>query len=209
MKKDKKIISYNPETGEPIYEEEQITEVETESVPVETTEQPVAEQPVVSEVNAESIPVESPKPVKPKKSKKGLIITIIVAVVVIVAGVLVAIFCFNGNEKKELTNIEARRVIRKYGNAVENAVQKYMDKEDEVPTFKDIKNNIKYDDYNVVCDKIKINYDGTVYLADCTIDEQEIKKSIVYGEEKEDPKPKEGQKRKYIYIQFENKVKRL
>lgn len=24
-----------------------------------------------------------------------------------------------------------------------------------------------------------------------------------------DPKPKEGQKRKYIYIQFENKVKRL
>ncbi|MBR3523077.1 MAG: hypothetical protein IKN87_00105 [Bacilli bacterium] len=143
----------------------------------------------------------------PKKSKKGLIIGLIIAVIVIIAGVVIAILCLGGKkddeeQEKELTNREYRQIVADYGKSAEKAIEKYMDKEDEIPSFKDIKDDIKYDDYKVSCNTFKINYDGTVYIAACTVDGKEIKKTISYGEEKEEPKTNDTEN--YVYFYKEN-----
>ena len=140
----------------------------------------------------------------PKKSKKGLIIGLIIAVIVIIAGVVIAILCLGGKkddeeQEKELTNREYRQIVADYGKSAEKAIEKYMDKEDEIPSFKDIKDEIKYDDYKVSCNTFKINYDGTVYIAACTVDGKEIKKTISYGEEKEEPVIDEKDNDCYFY----------
>ena len=62
-----------------------------------------------------------------------------------------------------------------------------MDKKDKLPKFKDIESDIAYDEYEVSCDTFKINYDGTIYLAKCSVNGKELKKTITYGEEKEEP----------------------
>ena len=89
MQSVKKVIGYNPETGEPIFEEpqvEQVSETVPQSVqqvnPMNVEKRVVGYNPNTGEPIYQDVVV-GPKP--PKKSHKGLIITLIVLLFVLIA----------------------------------------------------------------------------------------------------------------------------
>ena len=193
------------ETVEEVKEEVKAEPVAEEVASV--VEQPVVEQPAVDPVPVQQ-PVKRskkdiigynpetgepiykeivPGEIPPKKSKKGLIIGIIIAVIAVIGVVIAAVCLFGKKEEKELTSHEYREIVKDYGKSVEDAIEDYMDDKGKLPAFKDIKSKIKYDKYDVSCSTIKINYDGTIYLANCSVDDKELKKTITYGAEKEEP----------------------
>ena len=122
---------------------------------------------------------------KPKKSHKGLIIGIILALVLIAVAVVVLILVLG--KKSGKSDEEYQTIIDDYGKSAERAISRYVDNEDELPTFNDIKKDIFYADYEIECDTIYINYDGTIYLAACSVDGKKIDKDITYGRKKEKP----------------------
>lgn len=98
MQKVKKIIGYNEETGEPIFEQEE--EQTILSNQIETIVPPtniIGYNPNTGEPIYESIP--------PKKSKKGLIIALIVILAVIIIGGISTWLIVSNNSSKESSEI--------------------------------------------------------------------------------------------------------
>ncbi len=124
-----------------------------------------------------------------KKQKKILIIIISVIAFLIMIVLLIIIMNFNNNNNnKDVVEIDYNEVINEYGNQVVSVVKHYNETEKEIPKWDDIKNDINYDKYLVVCSTHEIYEDGKVYLANCKVNEEKV--NYTYGKEQEEEEKK-------------------
>ena len=73
-------------------------------------------------------------------------------------------------------------IIKAYGDKVTLKVNDYMISNDgKIPKFEDIKDTIDFTDHKVECKINIINDDGSVYLTECYIDNNEAPKNLSYG----------------------------
>lgn len=142
---------------------------------------------------------------KPKKNTKIIIISLIVFIILVsVIGIILIIPKDNKVTKNDTTITEEKfkTILDDYALATNKSISNYMkSNNNQVPEFKDIEKDIYFPNYNITCKEHVINYDGTLYLNDCNIEEYENKFNYTYGELKEKPVVSKNQ----IFI-YENKI---
>ncbi|MBR6690589.1 MAG: hypothetical protein IKL65_04600 [Bacilli bacterium] len=129
---------------------------------------------------------------KPKKNKKKLIISISIISIILI-GIIILLIILLGKDKpeeNEKTVIDYEKVINTYGDKITKISNDYITKNEDVPTWQYILENVDYNRYEVECGIHNIYKDGSIYLAGCKVDGKKIKHT--YGEEKEEIK--EGKK---------------
>ena len=101
-------------------------------------------------------------------------------------------------ELKELNSKEYQAIIDSYAASVDIAVQNYIQTNNgDIPEFSDIEKLIVFESYKVSCEDSQINYDKSIYLANCKINNYKENANIVYGK-KLTPPPQSG-KNLYFY----------
>lgn len=125
-----------------------------------------------------------------KKKKKIIIIVSIILSVLILISILLVLFL--GKEEKEEPKvvINYEKVINTYGNSIKEVVKDYLEKNEDIPTWQYVLENVKYDRYEIECETHDIYTDGNIYLSECKVNGKTIK--YTYGEEQEEVK--EGKK---------------
>ena len=147
-----------------------------------------------------------------KKEDNRIILTVCISVVSFLILILI-IFLVTGilTKEKEPKKIETKVLTKEmyktildgYSEAVTKAVNNYMEKNNKlVPDFLSIKEDIYFPSYDVSCAHSIVNYDGSIYLSNCTIKGYENKYKYTYGELKE--KPKESENQIFIYKSAED-----
>ena len=148
-----------------------------------------------------------------KKFNRTVIITI---VCVVVACILVLIFLIVLSKNRSkivsisdsdiISKSEYKEVIKEYGDLLTSNVKEYMlAYNNKVPTFKEVSEKTSYK-HKVVCSKTNVNYDGSIYLDDCLIDNYTNKYKYSYGKYLEEIKEDTSNNKKiYIYKNNNNK----
>lgn len=165
-----------------------------------------------SESNNESNNEEEEKK-EDKKFNRTVIITI---VCVCVVGILVLIFLIVLSKHRSKTvsikdddiisKSEYKEIIKEYGDLLTDNVKEYMlAYNNQVPTFEEASNKTNYK-HKVVCTKNNVNYDGSIYLDDCLIDNYTNKYKYTYGKYLEEIKEDTSNNKK-IYIYKNNRDK--
>ena len=114
--------------------------------------------------------------------KKHYFVICFVIFLVLVVCIFVCFSLMHKTTKKEKTKIDYQTIIDEYGKAVEKSASDYLLEHELIDSFDDIASSVKYDKHKVNCDDIIINIDGTVYLADCSIDGNKVEET--YGRRK-------------------------
>lgn len=137
-----------------------------------------------------------------KNNKKKLVIIIISIICVLLISLILILVLLNKDkeEVKEPNVIDYEDVVNNYGTNIEDIVESYIDKKDEIPTWQMVSELITYNEHDVVCDIHNIYSDGSIYLNSCKVNNKKTKYS--YGIEKEEIK--EGKKINVYKIQYEN-----
>ena len=108
-----------------------------------------------------------------KHSKKGFTLIELIAVLVIMAIIALIVTPLVMNIIRKAQRSANERSIDAYGRSAEIAVLGYMLDKGDVPTdFSQF--DIQYSgggEAGVVCNTKHINYDGSVYLADCSVND--------------------------------------
>lgn len=202
---EEEIEKFNEMLDDTSSEEQNIIEYE---VPVqeETTEE-VEEVPEgvedTSTDNSFIEEVSDNKDIKDNKNnkKKYIIIGIIVLIILlIIISCLIFIKPKKNTVVKEdtLTEEEYKKILDKYADATNLAIDNYMkENNNTIPSFIDIEDIIYYPNYDIKCEKSIINYDGSLYLDNCSIKGIKSKYKYTYGELKEEPE--ESKTEIYIY----------
>ncbi len=126
---------------------------------------------------------------KNNKNQKKLLIIIISAIVFLIIVILVIVILnLNSKKKNDTFEIDYNNVINEYGKEIEKVVKKYKDKQSKIPTWNDIKDDINYDKYLVVCSTHDIYEDASIYLANCKVNEE--KTNYTYGNKQEEKEEK-------------------
>lgn len=124
-----------------------------------------------------------------KDQKKILIIIISIIAFLVIVVLVIVIMNINSKKKKDTVEIDYNNVINEYGKEVVNTVKTYNQKEKKIPKWDNIKDDIKYTKYLVVCSTHEIYDDETIYLANCKVNEEKV--NYTYGkEQKEEDKEK-------------------
>ena len=126
---------------------------------------------------------------KEKKSKKGLIIIISIISLIIVIVTLLLVFSNKKNNNNEII-LDYKKIINEYGDSIVEVINEYKKDNEDIPTWKYVKENLKYDKYKVICATHDIYSNGSIYLASCKVDNK--KTHYTYGKEIEEIK--EGKK---------------
>ena len=135
---------------------------------------------------------------QPKNKKKLIIIISIVSIILII--VIILLFIFLGKDEKEKkVIIDYEKVINDYGDSITKIVDEYIETNEDIPTWQYINQNVNYNKHEVNCSTHNIYSDGSIYLANCKVDNKKIK--YTYGKELEEVK--EGKKIE-IYKQNNN-----
>ena len=148
-----------------------------------------------------------------KKFNRTVIITI---VVVCVIGILVLIFLIvlaknrsktiSISDSDIISKSEYKEIIKEYGDLLTDNVKEYMlAYNNKVPTYKEISTKTNYK-HNINCSKTNVNYDGSIYLDDCLIDNYTNKYKYTYGKYLEEIKEDTSNNSK-IYIYKNNNSK--
>ena len=145
--------------------------------------------------------IEDNKPVEEKKSldKKKLTKRIINGVIVLGAVILFSIgFLFSNviMKKNDINYVESHKtlsredfiaIVNMYGDAATKATKQYMkDNNNEVPSFELVRNLFIMPSYSVSCSDSKVNYDGSIYLSNCTIKGYSSHYDYKYGQDLEE-----------------------
>ena len=147
---------------------------------------------------------------KPKNRKKNIIIISCAVAVVLIITVIVLIVK-NSKSDKTISDEEFKAIIQSYGDAATLASQTYIStNKGEIPTFDDIRGIIIFDAHEVECATSIVNYDGSIYLSHCKVDNLLMDYDYSYGEYLEEPKTTGdkiyiyertyGDSKKYYYI---------
>ncbi len=117
-----------------------------------------------------------------KHSNKGFTLIELVAVLVIMAIIALIVTPLVMNIIRKAQRSANERSVDAYGRSAEIAVLGYMLDHGDVPTsFADLQ--IEYSgggEAGVVCNTQQINYDGSVYVADCSVNGVAVD-GYVYG----------------------------
>lgn len=120
-------------------------------------------------------------------NKKNIMIVSIIVVSLIISIVIVVLVFDKPKQEIEVEEkINYEKVISDYGKTIELTVTKYLESNEEVPSWSIINDLVDYKEYRVICDTHHIYNDGTVYLNDCKINGKVTQHS--YGIEKQDVK---------------------
>lgn len=141
---------------------------------------------------------------KNNKNKLGLFIGIFIILIIVITILIFLLFKNSENKTKNediaFTKEEFAAIVNSYGDAATIALQQYIAlTPNTVPTFEEIESNIVFDKHNVECEVSRVNYDYTVYLAGCKVDNFELNENITYGQYLLEPE-KTGDK-VYVYLQ--------
>ena len=112
-----------------------------------------------------------------KKKRFNIIILILSIFFVSIIVVLVLLFLNSKDNSQDTYEIDYEKILNMYGRKIE----KYLLKNVDVEKLSDV--DIEFD-YKVECEIEEINFDKTIYLDICKIDDESIKHS--YGERKDD-----------------------
>ena len=155
----------------------------------------------------EEIELKHNKKDKTEKNKKIIYICLgIIGLLLIIIIILLSLILKNNYEKqnndkkelKELNSKEYQAIIDSYAASVDIAVQNYIQTNNgDIPEFSDIEKLIVFESYKVSCEDSQINYDKSIYLANCKINNYKENANIVYGK-KLTPPPQSG-KNLYFY----------
>ncbi|MDO4996441.1 MAG: hypothetical protein Q4E69_04615, partial [Bacilli bacterium] len=147
------------------------------------------------------------------KFNRTVIITI---VVVCVIGILVLIFLIvlaknrsktiSISDSDIISKSEYKEIIKEYGDLLTDNVKEYMlAYNNKVPTYEEISTKTNYK-HKINCSKTNVNYDGSIYLDDCLIDNYTNKYKYTYGKYLEEIKEDTSNNKKiYIYKNNNNK----
>jgi len=124
-----------------------------------------------------------------KKKKIIIIISIILGVLILISILLVLVLGKKDKEESKVV-IDYEKAINAYGDSVKNLVLDYIEKNEEIPTWQYVIENIEYNRYEVDCTNHIIYTDGNIYLSQCKVNRKTTK--YTYGEEQEEVK--EGKK---------------
>jgi hypothetical protein len=141
--------------------------------------------PVVS--NKKEIDVSDYKPddlddLIPKKNYSIIIFIIIIIGIIGAAGYVYYDLTKSKKEEEKKENINYQDVINEYGTEIEKVTSSYLLDHDSIESFDEISSLVKYEKHKVVCNTVYINIDGTVYLANCSVDDKAV--SEKYGKKK-------------------------
>lgn len=135
-------------------------------------------------------------------NKRKKIILIIVVFLILV--VFFCLFTINKRDKvdaeieKKLSKSEQKEIINNYGEALEEILAVYYQKQNVLLEYKDAVKLVDLDD-EVDCEEHEIYEDGSVYLNECSINDEETVYS--YGkkqEKKDEPTVTEGDIKVYV-----------
>lgn len=164
-------------------------------------EEPIEEKTQIFEMNNESkkiIPenqneelstefADEEKQDKKKNKKKLIVIVSVILGILVIASII--LFIFLGREEKEEESnvvIDYEKVINSYGDSVIDVVKDYISKNEDIPTWQYVIENVEYDRYEIECLNHIIYTDGNVYLSECKVNDKTTK--YTYGEEQEEIK---------------------
>ena len=153
----------------------------TELVKEEVKKEEVKEEKIVDEID------EDFKDVKDTK----LSIIVIVLIVGIVLGALgFGVFWFLNRPKKieeaPKQVIDYEKIINEYGDMVSEKAKDYIKEHEEIPTWQELSELVKYDKYEINCETHNVYIDGTIYLQHCKVNNKTVK--YTYGKIIEDAK---------------------
>ena len=132
---------------------------------------------------------------KEEKNKKIVLFISIGIAIVLLTILMVLIFNKKDTDEKPLDDtLNYKAILDEYGDLVKISVIEYIDKNDKVPLWIEIKEIVKYDKHKVTCNIHEIYEDKSIYLRDCSIDKTSV--SYTYGKKKE----KEDAKSINIYL---------
>lgn len=163
-------------------------ELEDETIILENSNEEKIEE--IKEVLKEKIVVEEP-PKKENNKKKLVFIISIISIVLI--GIIILLVVLLGKDKPEENKevvIDYEKAINAYGDNIAEIVEEYLDKNEEVPTWQYVLEEVDYDRYEVECSIHNVYKDGSIYLSGCKVNNKKTK--YTYGKELEEIK--EGQK---------------
>lgn len=151
---------------------------------VEQAEKEIVEENKVS-FNTDEIDVSDYKPddlddLIPKKNHTFLILFIVI--LILVAALAFLYFDLTKNEETKKEELNYQKIISEYGKEVEEVASDYLLENDVINDFSEISDKVDYKEHKVVCDKVYINIDGTVYLSECSVNGKEVEE--VYGYKK-------------------------
>lgn len=115
------------------------------------------------------------------KKKKVVIISIIVALIVIAMTILYIFFNSKNKSTKRVEVLNYQKIINDYGKSVSDAVKQYKEENKLLPTWQDVADLIKFDEYNVDCEIHFIYQDESIYLSSCKVENEKVRYS--YGKE--------------------------
>ena len=121
--------------------------------------------------------------IKRRLNKSNVAFTLIelIAVLVILAMLILIVTPLVLNIIKKAKDSAMKRSVDGYGHAVELAIAKYMMHNGSIPDNLEYL-DIQYNGNNVICDVMALNPDGSLYLADCSVDGKKLS-NYFYGED--------------------------
>ena len=135
---------------------------------------------------------------EPKKKGKGPLIILILILLGVIG--FVDYKYYSRSKEEPLTYQEKamyQAMIDNYGDEITNVILDYMKENNgSVPEWEDIEDKLITLKDKVSCD-VKINYNGSVYLQNCTVSDISYTSNYTYGKPLEEPAKVEGQL--YIY----------
>lgn len=118
-----------------------------------------------------------------KSNKKSLIITLVIIVILLILGGFGLFIYFNKPEEIIIEEkIDYEKILNEYGKATVKISKKYISENEDIPTWKNILENLSYKKYDVFCSIHEVYEDGSVYLDKCIIDNNKI--DYKFGEKK-------------------------
>jgi len=128
-----------------------------------------------------------------KENKKAIIVIVISIISIILIISIVLIVLINKKEPEETIEpekINYSEILNDYGEEISFVISKYLNTNNELPSWSIISDLINYNKHEVICDIHSVYEDGSIYLDKCVIDDKNIEYS--YGTKKEEIK--EGKK---------------
>lgn len=118
--------------------------------------------------------------------KKGFTLIELLAVMVVLAIILLIAIPIIANVVEDAQDEGNKRSIELYASAIKNGIATYQLNKGTMPSnIQELKqeNFIEYDGTEVICKTEKLNSDGSIYLAGCTVGDTEVL-DYEYGKEK-------------------------
>lgn len=139
---------------------------------------------IKEEIKSEKIDSDKDLNISKKNNKLIFIIIGVVLFVIILIIIICMLFIKPKKDKKPTIEIDYKSVINTYGDKVTVVTKEYSEKNDDIPTWNYVLENIDYKRYKVECNTHDIYKDGSIYLANCKVDNKKTR--YTYGIQKKE-----------------------